>query len=386
MINGLKNLLYLDDKPVKELDRLAAEAYMTGGREAEQEVRKQYLESERQRIRSYVKRNSELEEEAKKKKQLQIESIKRDIQIRKSSLLSKRDNLREMIRTARLNAEERQNTEWAIEAVDQELGSDFFNIMNDDEIVVPQMRRVSDGPNQPEEEGRRRERREKEQREREQREYEERERVNLPKAGMIIPEVKESGRVKTKAERMRDEGVVVSTDSECENDPTLFAKRAGYRKEIFKWTPFYEEKLEELLIKYMFDFVQAAQEFSGMVNNFEDTTEEDKFYYEITPKILQMKWTDVEIKNFRMAEFTKDEEEDEEYLNRENGMRTEVEEFGTDEPVRTYKQEKDFDSSKSTESNTMEISETKSSISSVNKFHDFSSSSDDDCTNLEELD
>ena len=399
MINGLKDLRYLDDRPVKQLDRLAAEAYMKGGREAENKVRKEYLQAEREKLRDNVRRTREFEEQAKRQRQRQIESIKKDVQDKKQKLLDKRSNLREMIRNARLTQEEKQKTEWAIESVDQELNSDMFHIINDSDIVVPPLRRVADQANQPQErerrEKQRREEREREAREREIKEYEERERVNLPKAQGIIPvPVKDTSKVKTRAERMRDEGVVMSTDSESENDPTLFAKRAGYKKVIFKWTKFYEDKLEELLIKHMFDFITVAQEFSALVNNFDNEEMQEKFYYEITPKILQMKWTDIEIKEHRMAEFIKDEEEDEEYINfeqdRTDGNASGVQEFGTDEPVRTYGQTssvsalvKDDSSSKKSQSTTP----------SVNRFHDFGSSSEEEdnsgsygYTNLEELD
>lgn len=399
MVNGLKNLLYLDDRPVKPIDRLCAEAFVEGGRDKEFEVRKEFLEAERNKMRENVRRTREIEEAAKKTRQLQIESIKKDVRDRKNMLLDKRNNLREMIRTARLNADEKQKTQWAIQAVDDELASDMFHITNDDDIVVPATRRVADQRNQPQERERREQQRrddqEREARERERKEYEERERVGMPKAQGIIPTpVQETSKIKTRAQRMRDEGVVVSTDSESENDPTLFAKRAGYRKEIFKWTQFYENRLEEMLIKHMFDFIKVAHEFSAMVNDFDNDEVEDKFYYEITPKILQLKWTDIEIKNFRMHEFTIDEEEDPEYLEKSHFHTNEVssdsvQSFDTDEPVRSYSQTSTNPSPEPFQGAT--VYDTTGSITSfVNKFHEFSSSSDDDdnegCTNLEELD
>ena len=132
---------------------------------------------------------------------------------------------------------------------------------------------------------------------------------------------------------MVEEGVVMSTDSESENDPTVYAKRAGYRKENFFWDEFYENKLEEILITHMFDFTKAAYDFSTMVNNFDEKQGDDRFYFEITPKILQMKWTDIEIKKFRMQEFVKDREEDQEYLNRRDEEVPDLEWFDTDDPV-----------------------------------------------------
>ena len=43
MISGLPKLHYLDDKPVFELDRLAADAWLKGGVEYERKVREEYL-------------------------------------------------------------------------------------------------------------------------------------------------------------------------------------------------------------------------------------------------------------------------------------------------------------------------------------------------------
>jgi dynein assembly factor 1 len=36
---GMKNLTYLDDRPVFEIERIAADAWLIGGIEAEKEVR-----------------------------------------------------------------------------------------------------------------------------------------------------------------------------------------------------------------------------------------------------------------------------------------------------------------------------------------------------------
>ncbi len=42
MIAHIKNLTYLDDRPVKPIDRVGAEAYMEGGAQAEIEARRKY--------------------------------------------------------------------------------------------------------------------------------------------------------------------------------------------------------------------------------------------------------------------------------------------------------------------------------------------------------
>jgi len=79
MINGMKGLVFLDDRPVKPLDRLAAEAWAEGGTEKETEVRKKFLEEERAKMRSYLVKTRELEEEARKHRNLQIALIKADV-------------------------------------------------------------------------------------------------------------------------------------------------------------------------------------------------------------------------------------------------------------------------------------------------------------------
>ena len=42
-ISGLKNLVYFDDRPVFEVDRLSFDAWRQGGVEGEKEARKEYM-------------------------------------------------------------------------------------------------------------------------------------------------------------------------------------------------------------------------------------------------------------------------------------------------------------------------------------------------------
>ena len=387
-INGFRKLKYLDDRPVKELDRIASEAWVKGGHELEMEKRREYAKAQIDRQRTYFSRNIELQEEYKKYKEKKIANMKKDTKEKRDKLVDRQMKLREMIRRARPQTEEKKKIESELEFVGQELNNDMFEILKDDSnIAVPPMRRVADQRNQPEHyrrvEEEKRERLEKEARDREIKQYNERERPDLPKAPGLIPTpVVAAPRVKTKAERMRDEGVVMSTDSESENDPTLPAKRAGYRREIFKWDEFYENKLEELLIQHMFDFVKAAQEFSAMVNNFDDDSPENRFYYEITPKILQMKWTDVEIKKYRILEFTKNEKDEESKSESDEDL-PDIDTFDTAEPVRTIPQDQLGKEYPVIDPNIAD----KDTL--VNRLHEFSSSSDEGdgvCTNLEELD
>lgn len=59
--------------------------------------------------------------------------------------------------------------------------------------------------------------------------------------------------------------MVASTDSESEAE-YLQRNRGNMEIVNFKWTPEYEEKLEDILMKHYFDFHAAAKEFSRIVN------------------------------------------------------------------------------------------------------------------------
>jgi hypothetical protein len=133
----------------------------------------------------------------------------------------------------------------------------------------------------------------------------------------------------------------------------------------------------------MFDFIKAAHDLSSMVNNFDDENQEDKFYYEITPKILQMKWTDIEIKKYRLHEFTKEKTGELEEESEDEDL-PDIEVFDNGDAVRNLEQDKI--------KNQLQIFPHDSSQTLINRLHEFSSSSDDELgwngefTNLEELD
>lgn len=52
---------------------------------------------------------------------------------------------------------------------------------------------------------------------------------------------------------MKSKGAVVSSDSESESE--YIQRNKGNREVVpFKWSPEYEDKLEEILMKHYFDF------------------------------------------------------------------------------------------------------------------------------------
>ena len=128
---------------------------------------------------------------------------------------------------------------------------------------------------------------EREIRQREEEEYKRRER---PEGGVkaqgLIPEP-----IKSPKEKIA-EGVVVTTDSESETETARF--RAGRELGQFKWSEELEDKLEDLLMENCFDFHKTAKDFSRFLNDGSDK------WYQVDGKMLQLRWTDVEIRKYRM--------------------------------------------------------------------------------------
>lgn len=91
-------------------------------------------------------------------------------------------------------------------------------------------------------------------------------------------------------------GAVSGTESESESE-FVTSLRGNRRKVQFRWTTENEDELEELLIKYQFDFKSAAREFVKTVNKDNKDT-----FFNVDVKQLQVRWTDIEIRKFRLTE------------------------------------------------------------------------------------
>ncbi len=94
-------------------------------------------------------------------------------------------------------------------------------------------------------------------------------------------------------------GVVMSTDSsESEREGE---KRKMVSMQQFKWTPETEDLLEETLMSNFFDFHATAKQFSKKINESLTQNEgQDKVWYNIDAKSLQLRWTDIEIRKYRL--------------------------------------------------------------------------------------
>lgn len=78
LLNALPKLSYLDDRPVKDVERVCARAWAEGGREAEARARREFNQQEEERLTGYVKGNRELQERYRLKIQKALARIDRD--------------------------------------------------------------------------------------------------------------------------------------------------------------------------------------------------------------------------------------------------------------------------------------------------------------------
>jgi hypothetical protein len=99
LIVRLKHLTYLDERPVREEDRIGAEAYLEGGYPAEQKAREKYRnENERSSNKTKIKnvKNKESKESAEERRKKELEKIKNEYEMKRNTLeLRKKELIKE---------------------------------------------------------------------------------------------------------------------------------------------------------------------------------------------------------------------------------------------------------------------------------------------------
>ena len=118
---GLANLLYLDDRPVFEVDRLAANAWKEGGVEAEREARRAFLKKKEEKLRRNVAINNALEEEGKRKQKLRLEILKAEARKEKEALLKRRDELKAQLDVGGMEEEEKRRAQDRLKRIEDDL-------------------------------------------------------------------------------------------------------------------------------------------------------------------------------------------------------------------------------------------------------------------------
>ncbi len=91
---AMKQLQYLDDRPVFEIERIAANAWSEGGADAEKEARQKYQQEKNDKMKSYTARGRELQEEARARRKEQMRRMLEGLKKDKEELIRRRDELK----------------------------------------------------------------------------------------------------------------------------------------------------------------------------------------------------------------------------------------------------------------------------------------------------
>lgn len=68
MTMALPNLYYLDERPVFEAERLCADAFLRGGKEEEERVRKEWAANKKRQEKENIDRGAKIDEESREQR------------------------------------------------------------------------------------------------------------------------------------------------------------------------------------------------------------------------------------------------------------------------------------------------------------------------------
>lgn len=119
MIAKCKNLTYLDDRPVKPIDRIGAEAYMEGGAQAEIKARKEYAD-EHDFVKK-VRKDEKFEQTYEERKAKAINNMRNEYESRKLKLESQKRYLVEEVQKYPNDMEKKMKISWEIHSIDYQM-------------------------------------------------------------------------------------------------------------------------------------------------------------------------------------------------------------------------------------------------------------------------
>ena len=135
---NLKNLNYLDDRPVFEVERLAADAWLRGGEEEERRVKLEYQEKKSAQSKNFSRFAREHEEEGKKRRKEYLKRMIAELKDEKDEKLKKREELKEEYDNTTMEDPKRPIILSNIRQIDQELKTEFFKVLEEKGEEVPQ--------------------------------------------------------------------------------------------------------------------------------------------------------------------------------------------------------------------------------------------------------
>jgi membrane-associated HD superfamily phosphohydrolase len=125
----MPKLYYLDDRPIFESDRLAAEAFKVGGQEAEKKAREDFRQKEIQKMKNATQHTYKLDAEARERKKKLMKKMFDDMRNEKNQIMAKRDQMKEEYRTMK-ECPEKDYLDLKIRKLDADLRMDYYRLLD----------------------------------------------------------------------------------------------------------------------------------------------------------------------------------------------------------------------------------------------------------------
>jgi len=132
----MPSLFQLDDRPVQELDRLLAAAWLRGGVEEEKKVRQEFADRKLRASKVNREENQKLIEQGKKNRKLEMQKMMSALKGQKDEMVARRLELKEEIKTMTKGVD-KERKEIEIRKIDTELKTEFFKILEQRGEEVP---------------------------------------------------------------------------------------------------------------------------------------------------------------------------------------------------------------------------------------------------------
>ena len=95
LTGSLKNLYYLDDRPVFESERIFADAWKKGGKEAEQQARQKYVEEQENKKKKHMEIERAKWDKTREQRKKMMKDMIDELKGKKSHLVEKRESLKQ---------------------------------------------------------------------------------------------------------------------------------------------------------------------------------------------------------------------------------------------------------------------------------------------------
>lgn len=133
----LKNLNYLDDRPVFDSERIFADAWLQGGAEGEREAKRQYQAEHENKKKKHLEVEREKWAKTRTQRKEYMQRMIDELKGKKNDLINKRDALKEEYKIMLDTDPEKEKKLNAIKLVEQELRSDYIRALEERGEDVP---------------------------------------------------------------------------------------------------------------------------------------------------------------------------------------------------------------------------------------------------------